>query len=131
MVLDELLLPTQNNRRNAGQRSLLRAVYLQMLPLEKTILYVSKNYMSNLDMKFWDVVGTCFMSTHNFSYNFLTRIKLIFMVVAFVACKHMVALDTLSCKRHVTVCLAASHPPPSLHPTDEIVQKSELEIQIF
>lgn len=23
----------------------------------------------------------------------------------------------MTCKRHVTVCLAASHPPPSLHPT--------------
>jgi hypothetical protein len=36
--------------------------------------------MSILDMKFFDVVGTCFMSTYNFSYNFLARIKIFFFV---------------------------------------------------
>ena len=49
--------------------------------------------MSNLDMKFRDVVGTCFMSTHNFSYNFLTRIKYVFRTVATVGCEVVVALD--------------------------------------
>ena len=36
------------------------------------------------------------MNTHNFSYNFLTCIKMFFVVVAFVVHEGMVALDILS-----------------------------------
>jgi hypothetical protein len=49
-----------------------------------------------LDMKFWDVVGTCFMSTHNFPYNFLTCIKYIFLYGSTVPPKGVVALDMFS-----------------------------------
>jgi hypothetical protein len=52
--------------------------------------------MSFLDMKFWDVVGTCFMSTHNFSYNFLTHIKYVFLYGSTV----VVALDMFSGYHH-------------------------------
>ena len=56
--------------------------------------------MSNLDMKFWDVVGTCFVSTHNVSYNFLIHIKYFFYTVALVVCEGVVALDIPSPTSH-------------------------------
>jgi hypothetical protein len=79
--------------------------------------------MPNLEKKFWDVVGTYFMSTHNFSYNFLTRIKYIFYTVAMVAYKGVGALDMFSISLH----LPLSQKKDNMHAAQNLSQENKTQ----